>query len=57
MVDETMIIVEQVSAEIQRVAVNTSGQAPGMAPKLPAVLHGDVSGIVVENNQSSCRIF
>ncbi len=25
-----------------------SGQAPGMAPALPAVLHGDVAGLVIE---------
>lgn len=32
-----------------------SGGAPGMAPELPAVLHGDIAGIVVEVGENAKR--
>lgn len=48
------IIPGHVLLEVKATSVNPvdcrirSGQAPGMAPQLPAILHGDVSGVVVE---------
>ncbi|MDF2479235.1 MAG: Alcohol dehydrogenase zinc-binding domain protein, partial [Sphingobacterium sp.] len=51
------IIPGHVLIEVKATSVNPvdcrirSGQAPGMAPALPAILHGDVAGIVVEVGQ------
>lgn len=55
------VIPGHVLIEVKATSVNPvdcrirSGQAPGMAPTLPAVLHGDVSGIVVEVGEGVSR--
>lgn len=55
------VIPGHVLLEVKATSVNPvdcrirSGQAPGMAPTLPAVLHGDVSGIVVEVGEGVSR--
>lgn len=55
------VIPGHVLLEVKATSVNPvdcrirSGQAPGMAPALPTVLHGDVSGIVVEVGEGVSR--
>ena len=57
-IDKPKIVPGHVLIEVFASSVNPvelrirSGEAPGMAPQLPAVLHGDVAGKVVEVGES-----